>query len=292
MYEICPNFTQVWLLVVVARSEDVCVEDFSPCVCTPFTVEENVVNVVCDQVAAEDIKDAFSRNSTTNLVRLFLTISQNASYLPSDLLGDSRAKEIGLTCIDRDFQLQVDRYAFTDSSKTVSRLEIKGCSIDQLEFSFLTNFTVLNEVDVTNSSFPALSDLPVLPHLRGLVITNCPSFTKWGEPNLSSVVEFWLNQNMLNDEDIDTILRSIPTANNSLKSLMLFGNNLTRIPEKLHLLNELTTLNLDGNTIPVIPTGSLAFSAPDFHYLRLEGLSLQFIEPEGLSGGAWLTYFQ
>lgn len=285
------NVSQVSILLLTPSVRgDGCQEDFSPCTCTPF--EESVINVECIEVASADIKEAFRRTSTTNYIRLFLTLSGNSSQLPSDLLGDNRAQEVDLTCTNRNFDVKVDRFAFRNSAWSTLDLLVFGCSLSQLEFAFLTGYQAIRAIEITNSTFPSLSDLPRLPSLRYLVISDCPGFTTWGKPDLSSVVELRLGDNLLGDQAVDEILNSILaiTSRPPLQTLILMNNQLTRIPEMVPLFPNLITLSMDVNTIPVLKAGSLALSAPDIHMLRLEVLSLRTIEP-GAFQGFHIVYF-
>ena len=274
------------MLFASAVKGDGCEEDFSPCTCTPFPIEDSVINVECDQVSSDEIVEAFSRNTTTNLIRLFLKLSDNSSHLPADLLGENRAEEIDLTCMNRDFDLTVDRDAFRNSASSLLSLFIFDCPLSATEFVFLTGFQVINYFQILNSTFPSLGDLPKLPSLYELIISECSDFTEWGKPDLTSLVEFRLGYNLLGDQTVDEILDSIlaMSSDPSLQTLILQNNNLTRIPESVHLFPNLTDLNMDGNTIPIIKAGSITFGTADFVYLRLEDLSMAAIEPGAFQG--------
>lgn len=270
-----------------AKCIDECItEDFSPCTCILFTGEENVIVVECEGISSEEIKEVFERNTTSKIIRLFLTLTDTAATLPANLMGENIVKEIGLTCLNRDFNLQIDPDAFDNSASTVVGFYVDGCSLPQLDFTFLRDFGNLTDIEIKNSTFPVIKDLPVLPALKILLISECDNFVEWGSPDLSSLIELSLYSDMLDDQAIDDILNSISLlVNNSLSTLNIENNSLTRIPDAVHRLPHLTTLNMNENKISVLPTGSLVFSDnQEISYLGFDSLRLKLIEPGALQG--------
>lgn len=271
----------------VVKCIDECIdEDFSPCTCILFTVEENVIVVECEEISSEEIKQVFERNTTSKIIRLFLTLTDTAATLPANLMGENIVREIGLTCLNRDFNLQIDPDAFANSASTVVGFYVNGCSLPQLEFTFLTNFNHLTDIEIENSTFPVMKDLPTLPALKILGISECDNYVEWGLPDLSSLIELKLISDMLSDQAVDDILNSILLSyNNSLSILSLVNNSLTRVPDAVHLLPHLTSLNMNENTLSVLPAGSLVFSSGrEMDFLGFDDLSLEKIEPGALQG--------
>ena len=260
-----------------------CLEDFSPCACLPF--ETGVINVDCDQVPFTEIQAAFDRTTTTNLIRLFLTLfDTTTSSVPANILGSNRASEIWMTCLNRNFQLLVNGDGFLNSQTTATIVAMEGCSLDQINLAFLNNFSALYELIIRNSTFPAMSTLPALPSLYRLIVSNCQNFKTWGNPSLGSVHELYVHSNNLGDDVVSGILSSLLSSSNSLESLYLQSNALTKVPDAVRSFTKLSTLNLNDNLIPVITTGSLAFSVPEVRYVRLEGISLNTIQAGAFQG--------
>lgn len=259
-----------------------CTEDFSPCSCIIF--EEGVINVECDQIAFADIQSAFALTTTTNLIRLFLTVGDSLASVPTNLLGENKAKEISITCLNRNFRLLIERDSFRASAAQNELTAFQGCELTQLDFSFLNNFQIINELSVTNSTIASLSTLPVLSSLTRLIVANCEGFQSWGNPSVTSIRELYLNNNFLSDRAVITVLDSIAASSNSLEALYLQGNSLTRVPDQISAFSSLNTINLNGNVIPSIATGSLSFRTPQVQSVRLEGVELSTIQPGAFSG--------
>lgn len=273
-----------YLLKTDPRADE-CLEDFSPCTCLPF--ETGVINVECDQIPYTDVLAIFDRTTTTNEIRLFLTLSENTASIPANLLGANKAKDISLECLNRNFEVQVNVDAFRNSQTIGLLFMINGCSLNQMSLAFLSNFGMLNNLIITNSTFPNMSTLPALPSLYRLIVTNCQGFTTWGNPALGSVHELYLNSNSLGDTVVSGILSNILASSNSLESLYLHSNSLTRVPDAIRSFSMLSTLDLNDNEIPVVTTGSLVFSAPVVKYVRLEGVSLNTIQSGAFQGNEY-----
>ena len=266
-----------------------CLEDFSPCTCFPF--ETGVINVDCNQIPYAEVKAAFDLTTTTNKIRFFMTLPNNTTSIPANLLGSNKAKEISLTCLNRNFEVQINIDAFLNSQSFGISFMIEGCSLNQLSLAFLSNFAVLNELTITNSTFPDMSTLPVLPSLYTLIVSNCQGFKTWGNPSLGSVHELYLNSNLLGDTVVSGILSNILASSNSLESLYLRTNLLTKVPDAIRSFTTLSVLDLNDNEIPVLTNSSLTFSASEVKYIRLEGVSLNTIQAGAFQGDEYIFIY-
>ena len=270
------------VLIVVGDAQQ-CSENFSPCTCTPFSV--GVVNIDCYQQNIDDIKSTFDTTSTTDLIRLVITLPSDSTSIPTNLLGNNKASDLSLTCVNPTSELNIEADAFRSSQTSTLSLSLRNCNLKQLDFSFLIGFGTLYEIIISDSTFPTtFNTLPSLPSLYYLIITNCHGFQSWGNPDLSHVHELYLQNNLLTDDSAAEILNSIASSSNLLATLQLSMNKLTRVPEAVHLLEKLETLNLDGNTIPIITSSSLAFVSSEIVSVRLEDLSLTKIEVGAFQG--------
>ena len=263
-----------------------CIEDFSPCSCQQE--EGNLVTVECNQVAFEDVLTAFERTNTNQLIRFSLNISpDDTPSIPKNLLGTNQADQIYINCPSRsDSHLQIDENAFVYSSPVASAVQIENCQIDELNFLFLAGFQSLTDLSITHSTFPVTFEtLPLLPSLRALTISGCTNFQNWIAPNdISSVRELRLDDNLLGEENLATILSYFLASNIEIEGLFIDSNSLTSVPDIAFSFENLHSLSISGNTIPVLPSGSLIFNVPEVFYLGLENLSLDTIESDAFQG--------
>ena len=267
-----------------------CSEDFSPCTCEKEG--KNAIRVECIDASFDDIKSAFS-TSTNKLIRLYVTIPpEETPNVPDNLLGTNQAEEIYLTCSSNaDSHLLVSENAFVYSSPVATAVQIENCQIDELNFLFLAGFQSLTDLSITHSTFPVTFDtLPLLPSLHALSISGCTNFQNWITPNdISSVRELRLDDNLLGEANLGTILNYFLMSNIDIEDLSLNNNSLSRVPDIAFSFENLHSLSISSNNISVLSSGSLAFSAPQVDYVGLENLSLDIIE-EGAFEGSVFNY--
>jgi hypothetical protein len=261
-----------------------CSEDFSPCTCEKEG--GNVIRVECIDASFDEIQSAFSSTSTNKLIRLYVTIpAEETPNVPDNLLGINQAEEIYLTC-SSDSHLLVSENAFVYSSPVATAVQIENCQINELNFLFLAGFQSLTDLSITRSTFPVTFDtLPLLPSLHTLTISGCTDFQNWIAPNdISSVRKLRLDDDLLGEANLETILNYFLMSNIDIEGLFLDNNSLTGVPNIAFSFENLNSLSISGNTIPVLPSGSLIFNVPEVLYLGLENLSLDTIENDALQG--------
>ena len=80
-------------------------------------------------------------------------------------------------------------------------------------------------------------------------------------------------------------LAQSPTGNDTLQQLSLWENQLTRIPDHISSFRKLSYVNLFGNSIVSVPSGSLVFR-PEIQvsFLILSKKALNTIEPAAFKG--------
>lgn len=270
-----------------------CSENFAPCTCTPF--EDNVINVECDRVPLSEIKAMFNATyiGSSESIRFFLTLPESddgtSLTIPADLLGFNKAQEILIRCPSRNFELEIHPDAFRISASSAKIVEIRNCLVNHLDFLFLASYEVLNDLAVLESSFPALNGLPLLPNLHRLTISSCVDFNSWNtEFYLMALQELRLEGDSLDDSSVDLILKRImdgsETIVNTLTTLHLNNNSLTKVPNLVAEFNGLSNLKLSQNNISMITSDSLIFKAPEVYYVGLEDISLNEIELGSFGG--------
>ena len=272
---------------------EACVEDYSPCTC--INSPSYGLEIICDSIDTQTIREVFSRTTTNDLFSFQLTVPSpsagNIVAIPAELLSGKRVGNILLTCPFPNWQLAIDADAFRSSSDYAFFFFSAGCDLSQLDFSSVLNsFVKLSTIFISQSSnVKGIQNLPTLPSLKQLAITystGLEQISDFSRLGLIQLKRFWLNGNQLGDEIIDIILNAIassPSASTSLEMLWLTSNQLTQIPTQLSSFSQLTQLDLSNNSFPVIPSGSFIFKAP-VDYLYLESDSISSIDPDAFQG--------
>lgn len=190
--------------------------------------------VVCDYVPLSSVKAAFRESEREDVATARLTVLATDLAIPDDLFGGKQVhytfydvcnfifsrlepfiqvRYVVLICPPSSLPLLIHRDAFRTSHNYTKILEIRGCDLSLLDYSFLTNFTALSSLKVYQSynmdSFeglpawlPSLNELwiaetfdfntfrnfPPLANLTSLSIHNCPNFRNFGEfPSVPSL---------------------------------------------------------------------------------------------------------
>ena len=271
-----------------------CLEDYSPCSCNDRP--SYGLEIICDSIDAQVVRDVLGRTNTNDLFTLQLTVpppsSDNIVTIPADLLNGKRAGNIVLTCPVSSWILSIDADAFRSSSDFTFFFFTAGCDLNQLDFaSFLNNFNSLTTIFISQSAnVQGIQNLPALPSLNQLAVTftngleKIADFSRLGKVALKRLL---LNGNQLGDLTVDKILNSLassPSSAMTLQTLWLTGNLLTRIPSSLlSSFTQLIELDLSNNTFSILASGSFIFRTP-VDYLYLESDSINSIEPGAFQG--------
>lgn len=111
-----------------------------------------------------------------------------------------------------------------------------------------------------------MSFLPALPQLRLLRISESSGFGAWNDfPTLSrGLVYLELPYNSdLDDAAADRILTWLSSPSTlTLSSILMPITSLTRVPNQIDQFSNMTWVDLYGNNIPVVATGSFKFTRP------------------------------
>ena len=272
-----------------------CPEDYSPCVCGDYPTFG--LYVICEAVSIENIVSVFNRTTDTDIFWLQLrplpTVEGRGVALPADLLSGKRARAIDLYCpnvVNGDlFRLTIDPLALSSSEDLMEYFYVLGCDLSQqMNFNFLTGFNKLYNLYLYGSTnVQGIQNLPSLPNLDTLSINQCTGLdliTNFPGQSVPGLLQVYLTDNNLDDQTTERILTSIvsSTSVNTLNTLSLAYNRLTKIPPQVLSFTQVKDLSLSGNNIPFIPSTSLALKAPRIDRLALTNVSLTDIEPGAL----------
>ncbi len=274
----------------IGTGREDCPEDYAPCTCK---VSYEGLRVTCSEVSVQEIVDVFNRTTARDLYTFNMQWTRTTLEtvtIPSDLLGDSRAEVIGVNCPSKVtplVSLRIDNDAFRSSRDYAVGFLTFYCDwSQQLDLHFLAGFNHLTILEIgLATDLRAIGTLPSLPALTKLHVMDSTGLVEF--PDLAPAVlqVLFLNGNQMDNAMAARLLDSIlSTPSIRLFTLRLNMNRLTKIPtQQLASFSELTNLYIDENYIPVIETGSLAFSFP-VTTLSLTAASINTIEPGAFQG--------
>jgi Leucine-rich repeat (LRR) protein len=188
-------------------------------------------------------------------------------------------------------RLEIHPKAFRSSIQHIGHFEVTECDLSQLNFKYLSDTTGLMSLSFSRSvRFKGFNPLPFFSRLKSLRIYEYQDFQHWNEisvrfPNLESL---FLDGTLLGDRSVNQLVSSIassPTGNDTLQQLSLWENQLTRIPDHISSFRKLSYVNLFGNSIVSVPSGSFVFR-PEIQvsFLILSKNALNTIEPGAFKG--------
>jgi hypothetical protein len=160
---------------------NICQEDFYPCTCETYSWDLiPSLYVHCNEVPSfESVQAAFRRTTASQVKEFVLTIPsfEENKTIPANLLSGKAAQEITLICPNTETQLTVDPKAFNFSEDYTNFIKFSTCDLNQLDYTFLTNFNVLKEISYFNSNnFSQWYGLPSLPSLMKISVDSSSDF--------------------------------------------------------------------------------------------------------------------
>ncbi len=262
-------------------------ENYSPCACGQDANGNLYVN--CIDVMPSDIQAAFNKTTALDIYSLVLILPAAGGTIPADLLAGKRALIIDLLGTSRDsFQLIMDPAAIRSSSSYTKQLVISKCDISLLNFDFLRGFARLEELRLdTTSNVKPIENLPPLTSLVGLAIDNSQGFNdliNFPARAFSSLDHLYFYNDALSDQAVDIVLNAFvsSTSANTLTTLTLSKNQITRVPSQIVSLPNILNFALTNNNISMVNTGAFSLTAPKKIYLN--NVSLDTIEPNAFQG--------
>lgn len=284
---------------IVTATQEQCAEDYSPCICGQDSIGNLYIN--CIDVLPQDIQDVFNKTTALDIFSLVLILPNEGASIPADLLVGKRASIIDLVGTNTDsFELIVNSDALRSSSAYTQQLVISKCNLNRLDFAFLKGFSKLVEfrLDYTSGIKP-IENLPPLINLAGLTIDNSKGFeelTQFPAFAFSRLERLYLYNDELNDHTLEIIMDSFVSSMSveTLTTLTLGNNRITRVPHQIRSLSRIIELALSNNNITLLSNGALTLSAPNIEAVFLKNASLSFIEDNAFQGklvpvlDAWL----
>lgn len=215
--------------------------------------------------------------------------------IPENILGSHYVNGfIQIDCSKHRLSIHPD--AFRLSGRSTQLLGIRNCDLNSTDLAgLLSDFKQLdtffiekcNHLDLAIWSNTAL----FLTNLTSLSIVESRDLNKWFQfPNVTGKMlsELTLIKNKIDNVAMDRILRWISSfAVNSLNTLHIRHNNLTRIPKILPSFTALINFNMRSQAVPglgSIPTGALHLSSRMVEQLDLEDCGITKIEPGAIQG--------
>lgn len=257
-----------------------------------------------------DVREVFSRTVPTpdnELEWLQLTPPSSDTIIPADVLSTRRFKSVSIYCPTKDYHLVIDPDAFRSTRNFTTYLSIDSCNLAQLDFSFLTGFDQLADLDIFKSTNLHLSwsNLPPLHSLTLLTIDPTSRLNDWVDfPTLSrglTKVEIALSEDDgFQDEGVNRFLTwALKSSTETLRTLKIYApsGSLEQMPRQLSFFTKLDYLDVSNPAgfpypfwpsdsflgLKTVPTGSLAFTAP-VRFVRVCSGQVSTIEPGAFKG--------
>ena len=231
--------------------------------------------MVGNGITFAQVSRIFNQTTSADLEHFTIFLLSSDQTIPKDLLDNHRARRIQINCAknsQRHFLLSIDSEAFRSSKNTTVSLDLNYCDMSQLGFDFLSEFSQLTSITFSNMSNVGLANYTSLPPLLGLTelhITSSTGLNEWKAfPQLSDGLKsLYLQSNEIKNEAMDRILKwAAEYSVETLEHLRIDDNDLTIIPEQVHIFSKLQILRLDNQKhgISEIPSGS--FHGTSQHY--------------------------
>ena len=276
-------------------------EDYLPCCC--YQVAYQSSNIMCRLTSIKKVEEAFQRTRPSDIDTLHIYPTFYNALLEKNIFGNKhRFKKIYLTNEDKEKdrfnpeiqlshlfiypEIHMEAFASSNTRSFTTEFIIIDQNMELLKFNFLKDFNQLNTLKIVDSKKVHLSDLPELPNLIRISISNSSFKENWwiNLPSLiKGILDLYLDYNELDDEAAGWILQWIVMgpSRDTLRCIDLSGNTLTKIPHQLKLFSHLKNIKLQDQNPPgfgFIPKISLPIYS--VNTLDVSSTYLTYIEPE------------
>lgn len=274
-----------------------CDECFLSCTCEYDQFTMKGPEVECNRVPVSTVKIIFNEVQTRFIEKFILTPNINDKGIIANVIGNHLIDSLVLTCPLRSSSLIVDPAAFSFTKNFTSSLTIKGCDLIQLNWAFLSGFSKLSSLSISNSAnlHNTFSTLPstTLPRLTSLSLFSIMGLNGFTDPRvqfprplpngLSSL--FVGSCYDLNDVAMQNFLAKwvTPTSSKKLVFLNVVASRLSNIPKEVSKYTKLTTAGFFGNLVPMtFKKGAFNFSDP------VEAFNNDFSQINSIEDGAFI----
>ncbi len=262
--------------------------DCGNCFCSEDVVT-GYQNVICLGVPFTEIQNTFTAGNTgfVNINRFDIVPKIGDTQIPAGLLGIHKALIIHLASCGNNL-MEIDRNAFQSSASTMEEFVVYDCNVASLVWTFLDSFTSVNLLQLEGAiNIQSLGNLPSLPSLKRLSITDCKGFSSLNFPgsSLGGMQNLIMTENVeLTDGKAESILATLNGASKLEIVSLKNSPSITAIPNTLANLVALHSLDVSLCDINFISSGSLSFSA-DFKLLDLTKNFLSDISDDSFEKG-------
>ena len=245
-------------------------QNFSPCHCQKTDFK---FSAMCIEVPLATVTRIFKQIRAVDFDSFYfgLSPSDENKTIPADFIGNhTRIRHVILQCNPKSESLSLDPQAFRSSKNYTERLYLEGCNMSRTNFKNILNaFNAkkLMEIGFSQSSNVDLinwTSITPLTNMTALYFAGSHGLTGWKNfPNLTKGLEkLELQNNFLHDEAMDRILNwTLKFSANTLESLFIQGNGLTKIPWQISKFKKISVLAFEDQRekgIPIIFNGSKA----------------------------------
>ena len=294
---------------------------YSYCDSEPFSLLYQYPGFYCGDSASGEGVRLYGFNITTATAKaVFVDLLQfqyieevvidavNNHYSANFMGNVTAAVYLDISCVNVNMPLVIDSAAFSHTAPVTKILGVgAGCDVSRLNWGFTSAFTNLQELNMAGNNF--LTTFYTLPSVSLTTVTAFGLYskdlekglvnfsTRYPEPLKQGLSRLSIRNNKdLSDFAINCFLIKWVTkySKNSLISIDLSGNNLTKIPNEMRNYNNLESVNIwgygnsiyyNGNSKPwTIQKDAFKLSAEKYKYLNLHDCNISAIEPGAFQG--------
>ena len=277
-----------------AQTTGSCDQDYSPCLCRYGNpTDETGIYVTCTTTATVAVMAVFNRTDAMELQYFaLLNFKDGQDGIPDNLLVNKVTARLIIECGDF-LPMYVSENAFNSTKGFSNSFEMSGCNLSNSSMSFLDGFSQLLSVtvDATSSMGLIFPSFPVrLPKLTTLTFSNGIGWNKLirsPQPlKAEKLTKFYLTGSAdMNDEAMDIVMNwAVISFKSTLESLNIISNNLTQIPRQIESFDQLSYVDLRGNSFSLVLTRSIVMKAVDIFLVSLSNCQISEIQPSAFQG--------